>query len=284
MSDNHPDWAIAWDIGIKAAALVGAVFVYFTHGCEFNRINSHVTRLEGQLSEAQTELSRATIALTEAQTKQTSSELAARVVVTADIDQPILEGPLSEINLQLVASNIGNESATIDSVEVEVYRGDMTEAAIDVVKRARTLLEIERQNPWSHPENEQLIQEYNKLHEDCPHGHLFLVGDDSDDISWKRYVTLRGQSNHVLPPGQAARADFVLMSTHFYSHPIWLRAVPYVTIDNERRGFGEVLIAIRPNSVERQFTVAKEVKEVVETRDSVPRLPIEQEVIWPEQQ
>lgn len=319
MAEPKDSYAIWGDLLIKALALVGAVIVYFTHGCRFDQLQTQLSTLElnvkdsaTKLSSAQTDLAKESAQLTiaqmdvakasaqlakaqtdvaEANKKQIAIGLDPRVVVTADIDQPYIDEPLQEVRLTLTITNTGNGSTDIKGTEVEVFRGGLSAAAQDIVRRASEILDVERQmrgssasvDPYamSPEQRTNLEKTWNDLHQKCPHGQLFIV-EGAEDIEWKQFATIKKQADCTLPPGQSMRVEFVLMSTHFYNHPIWLRLRPYVTVGTARRGFGDRLVAILPIEAQERagHTVAKKVMETsahVKTEDSpysgAPMLP-----------
>lgn len=287
---NGPTWATKWDLGLKTAAVVGLVVVYFTHGCEFNQLQNKLSNLELSVKDANTkladaqaeaaksgiQLSNVQAELTAAQKAKTEIEIGPRIVVTPQLDQPQLDEPLQEVRLVLIISNIGNASAKISSAEVDVFRGSFSASASKVVENAKNLLRLERQmrppdvlfdtnpKPPSDPNTianaqQELQRQYDELHKDCPHGRLFQL-EGTTDMDWKKALILRKQSEMVLTPGQSVRVEFVLMSTHFYRHPLWLRLEPFVTVDKVRRSFGDLLTPIQP--VDGRYG-AKQVAKVV---------------------
>lgn len=260
-NESNPHWATVWDLGLKTCALFGIVFVYFTHGCEFNRLQSQITKNEIALKEATNKLTEAQTQLASKQGEQINRELTSRIVVTTDLDQPFIAEPLQEVRLKLKIANEGSAPAVINGAEVEVFRGNISTSARSLVEKAREILAVEKQlqlplNPLdANTPNllSDLQKRWDELHKNCPHGALLLVNEGGGDIDWSKVTTLRKAANCTLPSGQSMRVEFVLMSTHFYNHPIWLRLEPNVTIANTKQRFGELLLPIQPTSQPQRY-------------------------------
>ena len=127
--------------------------------------------------------------------RDTTPVLAVKPVV----DQTSSDRAVREIRIETHFENIGRTDVAIEPYLESrgVFCHAATQEATDIIERTQKLFDIERQlSPFSiDPPNlvepaksqyEALRGEFDRLHKDCPHGRIFLVGPGSQDVKWEK--------------------------------------------------------------------------------------------------
>ena len=241
MSYQQPTWASAWDLLLKTGAVIGALFLYAMHGCDFNNTRQELQefklaterdavdqkRINDQLSGDLLSLQK------ERERLELDSARSPRVVTKIRVSAVPLPYAQTEYEVLIQLENTGNVPTEIRSVSVAadaIRPTPFTEALLLSCKQLYELNQQLRDPDLTDDRRRQLIENWRILHEpSCPHGRLFAVSAEGDDFRWERLSAQKRQSDFVLSPGQCVAIPFVFLLTDVNGQLLWLRFRPSIT-------------------------------------------------------
>lgn len=236
ISETLRNWAI----------VIGGLFVFFWYGCDLNsarlmreqvdaRIKAATEPLVTELAKLDTKLRAAEIERTKAEGE--IAELSADYQATPIIRlQPsIVPGTsykgVREFSLDADISNDGRAPVKLREIALIVSKGFSTVTAADKIDRTQRLWDLERQLGYTPPTNQPVSSnpaseavpspdsEYQRLHQDCPHGELFGLYE-STDVQWETVERLTSTQpiDANLLPGSAISQIFPFVLTENLDH------------------------------------------------------------------
>lgn len=236
------------------------------HDIRAQELENELAPLKTRVVELEARKEEANAALAEFEAKRAGSQI---LQIKPAVEESQSIGDIREITLETIFTNAGTLPVTVSELQIEVYEARPSQRAWEPLSKTLQLEYLRGKlfiDPYSSDfeqdpqKRAEFQQQYDELHQDCPHGRLFAIDASSVDVDW---TLLESLSRHIainaeLPSGASAFNRFTYLLTEMPNqhHRQWFRFVVTVNPDNEEtRSKFEFVVSGLPLKSDNQVTV-----------------------------